>query len=357
MKFTSLYAIIICFLAVATGNAQETKSENNPVVNNQETSKEKIVQQEKDALLLKVEKINSQLEKGEIDKAEADSLKNEAAEKHARNIENRLAILENANELRKRNSTDEEVDMENKSGLYIGWDPEKNDFIFKASINSKKEKKKTYDWRTSMGAHISLGMTDLVGDDNSYGNTPFSVGRSFSSEVGINLKTRVFEKTNFMRIKYGLAIQWNKLTPRGNMYLVDEAGINTLEEFPSDLRKSELRFTNLVIPVYFEFGPSKKIESKDYVRFSTSKQFKIGIGGYGGFNIETMQKLKYKEDGKRVKQKIKKDYNTTDFVYGVGAYVGYGSLSLYAKYDLSPLFKNQDVDQNLLSLGFRVDLD
>ena len=70
-----------------------------------------------------------------------------------------------------------------------------------------------------------------------------------------------------------------------------------------------------------------------------------------------MQKLNYKSDGERVEETIRRGYNTNTFTYGVSAYVGFGDLSLYAKYDLAPIFKNQIVDQNNLSLGIRVDLD
>ena len=108
--------------------------------------------------------------------------------------------------------------------------------------------------------------------------------------------------------------------------------------------------------MFFEFGPSKKIEKDTYFRYSTYRKFKVGLGGYAGFNIGTQQKLRYKEDGDRVKQKIRKDYNTSDFVYGLGAYIGFGEISLYAKYDLNPIFKDQAVDQNNLSLGLRFDL-
>ena len=347
-------ALTLCLLTSTYVQAQQTDAQNKEEEFTQ--AKETIIQKEKDALKVEVEDINARMQSGAITGAEAETLKKEAAEKHALNIENRLTILENRLELADRNADEEE--KESKSGIYVGWDVDKNDFVIKSTIKSKnKEKKRQYDYRTETGLYLSWGLLDLVGDDDSYGNTSMSVGRSNSFEVGINQITRVFKKSNFLRIKYGLSFQWNKLTPRGNMYLVDNSGINTLEEFPSELRKSELRFTNIVIPVYFEFGPSKKIESPDHIRFSTEKQFKFGFGGYGGLNIESMQKLKYKENGRKVKQKIKRDYNTTDFVYGVGAYVGYDSFSLFAKYDLSPLFENQPVDQNLLSLGFRIDFD
>ena len=113
----------------------------------------------------------------------------------------------------------------------------------------------------------------------------------------------------------------------------------------------------MVFPIHFEFGPSKKIEEDTYFRYSTKNQFKIGLGGYGGFNIGTRQKLKYDIDGERTKEKQKRGFNTTDLVYGVSGYVALDDIALYVKYDLSPIFKNQLVEQNNISIGLRFDID
>jgi hypothetical protein len=69
-----------------------------------------------------------------------------------------------------------------------------------------------------------------------------------------------------------------------------------------------------------------------------------------------MQKLKYKENGDKEKDKIK-GYNTNNLVYGLSAYLSWGNVGLYAKYDLSPIFKDQAIDQNNISLGIRFDMD
>lgn len=130
----------------------------------------------------------------------------------------------------------------------------------------------------------------------------------------------------------------------------------SLEEYPINLKKSKFRTTNLVVPIHFEFGPSKKIEREDYFRYSTYRKFKIGIGGYGGFVIQSLQKLKYTEDGQKQKDKFK-DYNTNNFVYGVSSYISWGNVGIYAKYDLSTIFKDQAIDQNNISLGIRFDMD
>ncbi|WP_311196054.1 hypothetical protein [Antarcticibacterium sp. 1MA-6-2] len=74
-------------------------------------------------------------------------------------------------------------------------------------------------------------------------------------------------------------------------------------------------------------------------------------------NIGERQKLKYKDDGEKVKRKLKGDYNTNDIIYGLSAYIGWGDTTLYAKYDLNPLFDEPNVELNNVSLGLRFDLD
>ena len=199
--------------------------------------------------------------------------------------------------------------------------------------------------------------SEVVASGQGLDDSPYKIGTSGFVELGVAWKTRLFKNSNAVRLKYGFSFQWNKLTPKDDRYFVQDGNTTTLEPFPGDLRESEFRITNLVVPVHFEFGPSKKLEKKNYFRYSTHDQFKIGLGGYAGFRIGTQQKLRYKEDGDRVKQKIRRNYNASPFVYGLSAYVGYGSMGIYAKYDLNPLFENQAFDQNNLSIGLRFDLD
>ena len=141
------------------------------------------------------------------------------------------------------------------------------------------------------------------------------------------------------------------------MYFVQNGGETTLEEFSSELKKSKLSITNLVFPLHFEFGPSKRIDRDNYFRYSTRNQFKIGLGGYAGFNIGTRQKLKYSVDGEKVKDKMKKSFNATSLVYGLSGYIAFDDTAIYVKYDMSPIFKDQAVKQNNISLGLRFDMD
>ena len=143
---------------------------------------------------------------------------------------------------------------------------------------------------------------------------------------------------------------------KDNQYFVLNGDQTELETFAFDLNKSKLRVDNLVFPVHFEFGPSKLRKSEEKIRYDIDNQFRFGIGGYGGFNMGVRQKLKYRIDGARVKDKLNRDYNVSNLVYGLSAYAGVGGTLLYIKYDLNPLFEDALVEQRNISLGLRFDL-
>ena len=109
--------------------------------------------------------------------------------------------------------------------------------------------------------------------------------------------------------------------------------------------------------MHIEFGPSKKIERDDYFRYSTRNQLKVGLGGYAGLNIGSMQKLKFKEGGNRIKDKQRGGFEVSEFIYGLSGYIALGDIALYVKYDLNPLFKDQIIEQNNISVGVRFDMD
>ena len=309
-----------------------------------ESKRQEIVQDEKGKLKKKVEVINSRLEKGEITAKEAEEQKKEAAELHAKNIENRIAIMENKMELEERN-------RETKAYVGIGDDGK----VITIKINEDREKQ--YDKRTTSDLVIAAGFNNALEDGQSLNDSDFKIGGSRFFEIGWAWKTRVFDKSNWLRLKYGVSFQFNGLKPTDNRYFVTEGDETFLEEYDLDLDKSKFRMDNLVVPVHFEFGPSSKNESKNYVKYSTRGKFKIGLGGYAGFNIGERQKLKYKLEGDKQKDKLKGDYNTNDFVYGLSGYMGWGWATLYAKYDLNPIFKEPNVELNNISIGLRFDVD
>lgn len=317
--------------------------------------KKTIKTEEREFLKIEVEAINLRLKEGGITTEKADELKKEAAQKRALNIESRIAIVDRKIDLLKRN--DDYVFSDGSSVSIIGVGKDENKTFAGVMINNNKiNKPKKYDKRTTSDFVFAIGFNNTLSEGKDLGDDYSVMGSGFV-ELGWAWKTRLLKNSNAVRLKYGLSFQWNKLNAKNDKYFEQNGDVTTLEEFPVGLKESQFRVTNLVVPVHFEFGPSKKIEKDNYFRYSTQDKFKVGLGGYAGVRLATQQKLNYKEDGDRVKQRINKNYNASDFVYGLSAYVGYGSIGVYAKYDLNPLFKDQLVDQNNISLGFRFDLD
>ncbi len=306
-----------------------------------EQKKEQIIAEEKEALKKAVEAINLRLQNQEITSTEAEELKQAAAKKHAMNIENRLAILENEMALKTRNNEDS---WEN--------DEEDNGFIW----GNKKKHYDHYD-RTSSQLVVAFGLNNAIEEGGSLNDLDFKIGGSRFFEIGIAWNTRVFNNTNFLRFKYGFSFQFNGLKPENNQYFVEQGDLTVLEEYPLKLDKSKFRMDNLVIPLHFEFGPSKTIATERGNWYSAEDRFKVGIGGFFGFNLGERQKLKYEENGDDVKLKLKNDYNTNDLVYGLSGYIGWGSTSLYVKYDLNPIFKDPNAELYNISAGVRFDLD
>jgi hypothetical protein len=352
---TKFVVLGLLYLVVGNINAQENnqKTNNQSKIESLNEIKEIIQKEEREFLKNEVETINQRFENGEITKEEAENLKLEAAQKRASNIENRIAIIDNRIELLKRNPEGYENEDNVNSG-YIGirFGSEEDGF----SSFGIRNKPKMYDRRTTSDLVFAIGFNNAIIEGESLNDSPYKLGGSGFVELGWAWKTRVFQNSNAVRFKYGFSFQWNKLDIKDNLYFNEVDEVVTLEEYPLNLDKSKFRTTNLVFPVHFEFGPSKKIERDTYFRYSTRKQFKIGIGGYGGFMLQSLQKLKYKEDGNKQKDKFK-SYNTNNLVYGISSYLAWGDVGLYFKYDLSPIFKNQTYDQNNISLGIRFDMD
>ncbi len=319
--------------------------------------KEKIITSEKEELKKEVEAINERFANNEISRKEAKKLKEEAAKIHALNIENKIAIIDNKIALLERNGL-AYVNMRDPEiwiGLGAKGDNE-GDFLFGVKVNTGKEPKIKYDRRTTSGITIAFGLNNAIVDGQSLDDSDYKIAGSRFFELGWYWKTRVFKNTNFLRVRYGISYTSNGLKPTDNRFFVENGDQTNLEEFDVELDKSKFRMDNIVVPVHFEFGPSKVKKTEKSLRYYTANKFRIGLGGYVGANVSTRQKLKYKENGDRIKDKIKRDYNTSDLIYGLSSYIGFGDMSLYLKYDLSPIFKNAVVEQNNVSLGLRFDL-
>lgn len=333
------------FLTAVMPEIQAQQEKTSEKIERLEQKKEEIILEEKAALKERVETINRQLENREISREKAETLKEEAAKKHALNIENRLAIVENEIAWLSRNEDEEnrELEEDDKDDLHLHW--------------GKKDKHKNPYRRTTSQLVIAAGFNNAIQEGQDVNELEFKEAGSRFFEIGLAWRTRVFNNSNFLRFRYGVSFQFDGLKPKNNRYFVEDGNLTVLEVHPIDLDKSKFRMDKLVFPLHFEFGPSRKIETERGTWFSAEDNFKIGVGGFAGFMIGERQKLKYEEGSDDVKLKLKNDYNTNDLVYGLSAYIGWGSTSLYAKYDLNPIFQEPNTALYNVSVGLRFDFD
>ncbi len=348
LTITKQVVALIMLLTVVTASGQQKENQ----VMKQKI--EQVVHAQKEAMKKEIEAVNVQLDNQEITREEAKNKKKEIAKKYAINIQEKVSKIKSEYDIVGIKVVADDVKIilarnnaTNKGILGIQTDD--------VRIILGKDSIRKYDRRTYSYLVFAVGFNNTT--QKGGGKSAYKPGGSRFAEIGWAWKTRVFKESNWLRIKYGLSLQYNSLKPKDNKYFVENGNLTTLETFPYKLRKSKIRFTNLVVPVHFEFGPSKKIEREHYFRYNTRKKFKIGIGGYAGLRIGTKQKLRYKIDGDRNRDKIKDDYNANDFVYGVSSYISWGGVGLYGKYDLNALFASPNLEQHNFSVGVRFDMN
>lgn len=351
-------ALVACLFA-SKAVAQDTKKEKREnetfefkalVIGNRIDA---ITKEEKEALKKEVEEINKQLEEGAITKAEADSKKQSLAQARAKNIENRVAVeQEKLNQLVKDKVDGKILQKDSSRTFTFRWDNWEHDKKKRDSIQARRSES-----RTTSQFVFAAGVNNLV-TDGAVAHSDYRYWGSHFYEWGVSWNTRLLKNDNLLHLKYGMSLMYNNLRPTDNRYFVENGDQTNLETSPINLKDSRFRNVHLVVPVHLEFDFTKKKTYGDKVVFKTHESVRFGIGGFAGVNIKSKQILKYEDaDGNNVRSKTKGDFNTNDFVYGVSTYIGYKETSLYLKYDLSPLFEDNAIDQNNISLGIRFDFN
>ncbi|WP_445713489.1 hypothetical protein [Flavobacterium sp.] len=227
--------------------------------------------------------------------------------------------------------------------------------IYKGEQDKIERKSK----RTTSQFVFAFGLNNVITEGENLNDSDFRVWGSHFYEWGLTYNSRIFKNINLLHAKYGLSVMYNNLRPTDNRYFVKNGDQTDLVTSSVNLDDSRFRNVFLVAPIHLEFDFTPKKMSKDGSKtyFKTHESVRLGIGGYAGVRVKSKQILKYEEDGIKVKDKQKGDFNVSDFTYGLSAYLGYGQTSLYVKYDLNPMFKNNNIDQNNVSLGLRFDFN
>ena len=308
---------------------------------------ESITKEEKEALKTEVETVNIELEKGSISKEQANEKKSKLADTRAKNIETRVAQVQEELKDLVQEKVDGKIKEQDSTRRYT----------FEFPGMKVKDRHKSGESRTTSQFVFAFGVNNLA-TNKSVAHSDFKYWGSHFYEWGVTSNTRILKNNNLLHAKYGLSLMYNNLRPTDNRYFVESGKQTNLQTSSIHLEDSRFRNVYLVVPAHLEFDFSGKTHKDDKAFFRTHQSLRLGLGGYFGANIKTKQVLEFEDaDDNDVTQKTKGNFHVNDFIYGASAYIGYKEVSLYAKYDISPLFNDNTVDQNNVSFGLRFDFN
>jgi len=373
MKKTLLILLLFC-TTIAFSQEKNFEDEVKKISNRIEL----ITKTEKAALKEKVEKINERLVKKEITSEEAQRLKKEAADFHAKVISDKVAIEEQKLQLLvqdkangKIKSVQKETDLDdNEDSFTIG----SKTFRIRVNDTEDYDSRRNNRWRerktrwenkgkrnrsTTSQFVFAMGVNNVLVDNqlSSLETSKYQFWQSHFYEVGFTWKTRFDKEASKLYLKYGLSFLWNNLRAEDNKYHVVNGKMTDLVVHPENLSENRLRHVQMNFPVHLEWDFSRNSEYSDgYKRDRTNQSVRLGIGAFAGFKLGTRQYIEYIDiNGTKVEELQKDNFNMNIFNYGVSAYVAYRSTGFYVKYDLNPLFKNTNVRN--ISMGIRFDFD
>lgn len=141
-------------------------------------------------------------------------------------------------------------------------------------------------------------------------------------------------------LEWGIGVNWYNFKFQDDNVLIvkDENGTQFVEDTRDvSFKKSKLTASYLtasIIPVV-DFGDnSRKARIWDGYRNS----FRIGLGPYIGYRIESHSKLVYKTDDDKEKDKDHDNFYLNNIRYGLRLQLGYRSTDLFLNYDLNEMF-------------------
>lgn len=214
--------------------------------------------------------------------------------------------------------------------------------------------------RNKFAFAFNFGVNSLLENKtiSGYNYPDFDLWKSWFFDAGFFLRTKIGKpSTTPFSIKYGIQFSSNNFNYKGNYTLAKRAGdyapyFENLQV--NGLSKSKFGNNYISIPVALELNFRKKtsIDNGDRIEFG-HRTFSLMAGGYIGLRTSTYDTHEYKDiEGDDLTVKTNNNFGMNNVVYGVMAHIGYGHLTLYAKYDLSNLIRKTDVlDYNVLSTG------
>jgi len=190
---------------------------------------------------------------------------------------------------------------------------------------------------------FDLGLNALV--NRSGANQPElrTLGSRYVN-IGLDHKQRLGGRRSPLYIVGGPELAFNNYMLEGNYKWLNQNNVTSvvLETNGRQYQKTKLATSTLTLPLMLQLNTHGH------------SRFRLGAGGFVGYRLASWTKLKYFEDGNTYKDKDHGSYNLNDWQYGLQGVIGFQHLTLFAKYNLNNLFRDDQGPQaQTLSFGLR----
>jgi hypothetical protein len=155
-----------------------------------------------------------------------------------------------------------------------------------------------------------------------------NTGRSWAININFAQYSLGFG-TSHAGILTGLGLEFSNYFFDNDNSVIELNDYIVADSLSGNVSKSKLTTTFLRVPLILEFQFPKTIRAKRVF---------LSAGIVVGLKLRSHTKVVYKDDGGKNKDKNRDDFNINPFRYGLTARLGFGNVSFFGDYYITPLF-------------------
>ena len=201
---------------------------------------------------------------------------------------------------------------------------------FKERASDKEDNKFHGNW-----AGLEVGLNNYYNKNNKIEGGFLELNTWKSRAVSINFtEYNIGLYKNRIGITTGTALEISNYHFVKNITLLpDSIPLGYYTDTAHNFIKNKLSVVYLSLPILleFQFPVGKK-----------NKKIFFSVGAIGGLTIDAYTHQKYKIKEKEFKNRVREEFLTLPYRYGLTARVGYSFIRLFANYNLTPLFIEND---------------
>ncbi len=151
---------------------------------------------------------------------------------------------------------------------------------------------------------------------------------------------------NYIKVKTGVGFAWNSYGLKNNVTLQtrDSSAVYAITDSSIHYNKNKFRVSYVTLPLLLQFNSD-----------ADDLKFHFTAGVIGGWNMGSLIRQKWEQEGRESTYKRKDDYNINPFTLDATARIGYKNFTLFATYGLTSLFeKNKGPEVYPMTVGLQI---